>query len=137
MAGWLHNDNAGLDLVTNRFEKRAGYIEGWYQLDPQKLIANTTHDFIFDDPREPNPVSREHLEAYMHRWDSWTREAGANNQWILEEEVRQDKNGILTDWEWWGLVGTEIFGMALVKTRDEGVFLERITYFDRNNPPQL
>ena len=73
----------------------------------------------------------------MHRWDSWTRKAGANNQWILEEEVRQDKNGILTDWEWWGLVGTEIFGMALIKTRDEGVFLERITYFDRNNPPRL
>ena len=92
-------------------------------LDSQKLI--------FDDPREPEPVNREGLVDYMHRWDAWTRSNGANNEWILADEVRDDHNGILTDWEWWELAGTGLCGMALVKTRDEGVFLERITYFNR------
>jgi len=71
------------------------------------------------------------LAQYMVRWDTQTRLLGATNEWNLSDEARQDNNGILTDWEWWELKGTEVCGMAMVKTRDDGVFLERITYFDR------
>jgi hypothetical protein len=134
-AGW-RPDYREQVTMTDRFQKRAEYIEGWYQLDAEKLFANTTRDFIFDDPREPAPVNRDGLVAYMYRWDAWTREKGAGNHWILEDEVRHDSNGILIDWEWWELPGSGIFGMALVKTRDEGVFLERITYFDRKGSAQ-
>jgi hypothetical protein len=106
-------------------------MEGWYELDGEKLVSAASSDFIFDDPAEAFPVNKESLAQYMVRWDARTRLLGATNVWSLSDEVRQDNNGILTDWEWWELKGTELCGMAIVKTRDDGVFLERITYFDR------
>jgi|TARA_B110000438_G_C15690601_1_gene596593 hypothetical protein len=117
--------------MTARFELRARYIKGWYELDGEKLVSAASSDFIFDDPAEAFPVNKESLAQYMVRWDARTRLLGATNVWSLSDEVRQDNNGILTDWEWWELKGTELCGMAIVKTRDDGVFLERITYFDR------
>ena len=119
--------------MTTRFELRTRYIEGWYELDADKLMSSTSQDFIFDDPAEPEPVSRELLPDYMIRWDKRTRSLGATNVCNLSDEVRQDSDGILTDWEWWELVGTDLRGMAIVKTRDDGVFFERITYFDRRS----
>lgn len=119
--------------MTTRFELRTRYIEGWYELDADKLISSTSYDFLFDDPAEPKPVNRESLPEYMIRWDKRTRLLGATNIWNLSDEVRQDSNGILTDWEWWELVGTDLCGTAIVKTRDDGVFFERITYFDRSS----
>ncbi len=65
----------------------------------------------------------------------WQDRAGRHNDWILQDEVRQDKDGVLTDWEWWEAVGTDLRGMAVVKTGDEGVYLERITYFTRHGGP--
>ena len=121
--------------MTTRFELRTRYIEGWYELDADKLMSSTSQDFIFDDPAELEPVSRELLPDYMIRWDKRTRLLGATNVWNLSDEVRQDSDGILTDWEWWELVGTDLRGMAIVKTRDDGVFFERITYFDRRCEP--
>ena len=117
--------------MSKRVELRVRYIEGWYELDPEKLLASTTQDFIFDDPLEPKPVAKNELPNYMVRWNERARAAGSNNQWILSDEVRQDKDGVLTDWEWWELAGTDLRGSALVKTSDDGVFLERITYFPR------
>ena len=117
--------------MTTRFELRARYIEGWYELDADKLVSATSYDFMFDDPAELAPVNRESLAEYMIRWDKRTRLLGATNEWDLSDRVRQDKDGILTDWEWGELTGTELCGMAIVKTRDDGVFFERITYFDR------
>lgn len=117
--------------MADRFALRELYIQGWYELDGDKLLAATTPDFVFEDPREPGPVGRDDLVDYMHRWDARTRAVGSTNQWRLDHEVRQDRDGVITDWEWWELLGTPIRGMAFVKTRDEGVFLEVITYFDR------
>jgi hypothetical protein len=68
----------------------------------------------------------------MQRWDARARAAGGENKWQLTHKFRSDENGILTDWEWWQLLGTDLQGAALVLTADEGVVLERITYFDRN-----
>ena len=117
--------------MPDRFELRELYIQGWYELDANKLIQAVTDDFLFDDPAEPAPISKADLGDYMRRWDVRTRRLGADNLWILADEVRQDRDGILTDWEWWELPGSPLKGMALVKTSDQGVLLERITYFDR------
>ena len=106
-------------------------MEVWYEMNAQKLLSAVTEDFIFDDPAEPQPATRETLTDYMRRWDERTRIAGSTNEWILSNQVREDKAGILTDWEWWQLAGTDLCGAALIKTDDRGVFLERITYFDR------
>ena len=117
--------------MSKRIELRARYIEGWYELDAEKLLASTTQDFIFDDPLETQPVVRSDLAGYLARWNERAQAAGSTNQWQLSDEVRQDKDGVLTDWEWWELVGTDLRGSALIKTNDYGVFLERITYFPR------
>lgn len=117
--------------MSKRVDFRKNYMQGWYQMDADLLLAATANDFVFDDPVEPGPVQREMLISYMQRWDKRTRALGADNKWILTHEMRNDKNGILIDWEWWEVVGTDLQGAALVLTSDEGVFLERITYFDR------
>jgi hypothetical protein len=103
-----------------------------YEMNSEKLLATTAESFIFDDPVEPEPVTQDMLDGYMHRWDERTRSLGGDNQWVLRHEVRQDKDGILTDWEWWEMKNTGMSGAAIVLTSDEGVLSETITYFDRN-----
>lgn len=119
--------------MSSRIELRERYLQGWYQMDAELLLTSTAHDFIFDDPAEPEPVTQDMLADYMQRWDGRARAAGGDNQWILSHETRTDNNGILTDWEWWEVIGTELQGAAVVLTNDNGVFLERITYFDRKS----
>ena len=114
--------------MARRHDLRARYIQGWYDTDVAALLATTTPDFVFDDPAEPAPVTRDGLEAYMQRW---LARAAGNNKWRLTHEVRQDKDGVLTDWEWWEVLNTDMQGTAVVVTTDEGVQLERITYFRR------
>lgn len=124
--------------MSKRAELRARYIQGWYELNADELLATTVEDFVFEDPAEPKAVTRDMLADYMLRWDKWTRALGADNSWTLKHEVRQDRDGILTDWEWWALRGTEICGTAIVRTGDYGVLSEVITYFDRNiRHPQI
>ena len=53
---------------------------------------------------------------------------GSTNEWTLANEIRQDNKGVLIDWE---LDNTPLRGMAFVKTRDDGVFVEKIIYIDR------
>lgn len=119
--------------MSIRSEIRAGYMQGWYNLDADLLLETTSPEFIFDDPEEPEPVTRAMLVGYMHRWDARTRALGSNNHWILSNEVAEDKDGILTNWEWWELAGSGLHGAAVIQTSDEGVLFERITYFDRNS----
>ena len=116
---------------STRIELRERYIQGWYQMDLDLLLSATAPRFVFDDPAEPEPVTREMLASYMQSWDRRMRAAGGINEWIFPHETRQDQDGILTDWEWWQVTGSDLQGTALVLTSDEGVFLERITYFDR------
>jgi hypothetical protein len=118
--------------MSKRLELRQRYIDGWYQMDVDLLLGATAADFIFDDPAEPEPVTRAMLAGYMQRWNRRANRLGGNNQWILTHELRADKDGILTDWEWWEVVDSGLRGAALVLTGDRGVFAERITYFDRN-----
>ena len=117
--------------TTKRISLRENYIQGWYSLNSELLVSACAPEFIFEDPFEPEPITRERLGAYMFRWDERTRAMGGDNRWRLTHEVRQDKDNILTDWEWWELLGTPLQGAAIVLTGNQGVFLERITYFDR------
>ena len=117
---------------SKRIELRESYMQGWYQMDIEMLLASTASGFIFDDPAEPESITRATLPAYMQRWDKRARALGGNNQWRLTHESRIDENGILTDWEWWEVIDSGLQGAALVLTGDTGVLLERITYFDRD-----
>lgn len=115
--------------MAKRHDLRALYIQGWYDLDIDKLMAATAEEFIFDDPAEAAPVTRLELPDYMARW---TQRAGQHQDWLLTHEVRQDKDGVLTDWEWWEVRDTPLQGTAVVLTSDQGVTLERITYYNGN-----
>lgn len=117
--------------MSKRVEFRESYLRGWYRMDAELLMSSVAPDFIFDDPAEPGPVTRAMLLGYMQRWDSRMRAAGGNNQWTLTHESRRDENGLLIDWEWWQVDGTALQGAAVVLTSENGVLLERITYFDR------
>ncbi len=114
--------------MTQRERLRARYIEGWYQMDETMLLGSVTDDFIFDDPAEPMQVTKSTLSLYMRSWDARAKRAGSTNEWLITDWVREDKDGVLTDWESWKVIGTDLQGMALVKTSDDGVFLERISY---------
>ncbi len=118
--------------AVKRLELRESYIEGWYQMNADVLLAATATDFIFDDPAEPGPVTRDMLAAYMKRWDRRTRAIGADNQWNLTHQMRLDNDGVLTDWLWWEVIDTPLQGAAVVLTGNDGVMLERIAYFDRS-----
>ena len=125
---------------SKRIELREAYMQGWYQMDIDRLLASTAANFIFDDPAEPAPVTRAHLAQYMLRWDARVRSLqGANEdgayEWHLTHKSRVDANGLLTDWEWWQIIGIELQGAAVVTTGNNGVLLERITYFDRGIHP--
>jgi len=121
--------------MSKRLELRERYIEGWYEMDAGKLLSSVSDDFMFDDPAEPAPATKETLIDYMASWDRRTKAAGMKDsgadQWLLTDYTRVDENGVLTDWAQWEIIGTPLRGMELVKTRDDGVFLERICYFTR------
>jgi hypothetical protein len=121
-----------VNQVSKRIELRERYMQAWYEMDAGLMFENVADSFIFDDPAEPEPVTRSMLAAYMQRWDTRTRALGANNEWQLSHRLRQDKDGLLTDWEWWQVVNTNLSGAAVIVTGDDGVLLERITYFDRD-----
>ena len=106
-------------------------MQGWYQMDLELLLQTTAREFIFDDPAEAAPVDRDGLGGYMERWDRRMKALGGDNQWRLTHQLRQDENGLLTDWEWWEVIGTGVQGAAVIVTSDEGVLLERLAYFDR------
>ena len=121
-----------MNRMSKRVELRTRYMQAWYDMNIEELLATTSEDFIFDDPAEPQPVTRAMLEAYMHRWNKRTGSLSTEDQWKLTHQLRQDKDGILTDWEWWEVLETGLCGAAIVQTGDKGVLFERITYFDRN-----
>jgi hypothetical protein len=125
--------------TASRIALRERYMQGWFDMDAALLLATTAPAFIFDDPVEPEVVTRAMLTGYMQRWRARMQAAGGDNDWRLTHESRSDQDGILIDWEWWEVIGTGLQGAAVILTGNDGVLLERITYFDRDlhNAPVL
>jgi hypothetical protein len=104
------------------------YIEGWEELDASKLVAAGAKEFVFDDPMESGPVTKDGLSEYMRRWDARVKAAGRSGIFEISDYMEKDDGGVLICWEWWRCVGTPFEGAAVVKTSDDGVFSERIVY---------
>ncbi len=117
--------------MSNRFEYRRDYIEGWETLDADLLVASVTEDFVFDDPAMPELITRVTLADYMVSWSERVTSLGGTGEFELSDVVNHDQDGVLTCWEWWKCVGTPLEGAAIVKTTDDGVQLERIVYHHR------
>ena len=115
--------------MSRRARHRARYIEGWNSMDAEKLLESITDDFVLDDPTDPEPVTKATLVAYMPSWPEKARALGAGFEFEIIDRVVQDRDGVLLEWYWWQLVGTDVEGSAVVKTSDAGVMSERLTYF--------
>ncbi len=115
--------------MSKRAQLRARYIEGWNTMDAEQLLASVTDDFLFDDPAEPEPVTKAMLAAYMPRWPEKAGALGATFQFDMVDKVVQDEAGVLLEWYWWRLTGTEVEGTAVIKTGDKGVISERLAYY--------
>jgi hypothetical protein len=115
--------------MSKRSRHRARYIEAWDTMDAEMLLASVAEGFVFDDPADPAPVTKATLVAYMPVWPARAEALGTRFAFEMTDKVVRDEGGILTEWYWWRLAGTEVEGTALIRTGDEGVLRERLTYF--------
>jgi hypothetical protein len=65
----------------------------------------------------------------MPRWPAKAAALGGAFAFDIIDKVVQDKDGVLLEWYWWRLAGTDVEGAAVIKTTDEGVVSERLTYY--------
>ena len=98
-------------------------------MDAAKILASVTGDFVFDDPAEPEPVTKAAIVEYMPVWPKKAEALGTAFKFDIIDKVVQDKDGVLLEWYWWWLAGTEVEGSAVIKTSDDGVISERLTYY--------
>ncbi len=98
-------------------------------MDAEKLLSSTTEDFVFDDPADPVPITKANLVRYMPVWPERAKALGGTFEFDITDKVVQDEAGVLLEWYWWRLAGIDVIGSAVIKTSDEGVFSERITYY--------
>ena len=115
--------------MSKRERHRARYIDGWNRKDAEALLSSVTDDFQFDDPADPGPIGKADLVAYMPRWPGKAEKLGAAFEFEITDKVVEDRGGVLLEWYWWRLAGTEVEGAAVIKTTDDGVVSERLTYY--------
>jgi hypothetical protein len=115
--------------MSRRARLRALYIEGWETMDAEKLVSAVADGFEFDDPADPEPVTKATLVDYMPRWPEKAETLGGAFAFEITDKVVQDEDGVLLEWYWWRLAGTDVEGTAVIKTTDEGVVSERLTYY--------
>lgn len=117
------------ESLSLRARLRARYIEGWNSMDADLLLSTVTDDFYFDDPADPAPITKAGLADYMPHWPAKTKALGATFDFDMTDRSVLDRDGILLEWYWWKLIGTEVEGTAVIRTSDQGVESERLTYF--------
>ncbi len=98
-------------------------------MDAQKLVSSVADDFVFDDPAEVAPITKAELANYMPAWPKKASALGAEFDFHIVDKVVQDRAGALLEWYWWCLVGADVEGSAVIRTTDEGVVYERLTYY--------
>jgi len=115
--------------LSKRAQHRARNIDGWNTMGARKLLASVIDDFAFDDPADPGPVTKATLVDYMPVWPGKAEALGAAFKSDIAYKVVQDQDGVLLEWYWWRLTGTDFEGSAVIKTSDDGVISERLTYY--------
>ena len=98
-------------------------------MDAEKLVSSVADGFEFDDPAEPEPITKTNLVRYMPAWPDKAKALGGTFRFEITDKVVQDKDGVLLEWYWWKLIGTDVEGAAVIKTTDEGVLFERLSYY--------
>jgi hypothetical protein len=118
------------ERMSKRAELRAQYIEAWETMDAEKLVSAVAEGFEFDDPADPEPITKSKLARYMPIWPEKAKALGGEFRFEIADKVVRDQDGVLLEWYWWRLVGTAVEGAAVIKTTDEGVVSERLSYYN-------
>jgi hypothetical protein len=86
--------------MSKRTQHRARYIEGWNTMDAEKLLGSVTDDFPFDDPTEPEPITKAMLAAYLPRWPEKAEALSTLFEFDIIDKIVEDKDGVLLEWYW-------------------------------------
>ena len=107
----------------------AVYLEGWEQLDADKVISSLAEAFTYIDPSMPAPITKAMMREYMAQWAERTAALGGTGGLTLADSVTQEQEGDLLSWTWWSFDGTDVEGAALIKVADHGVLFEKIAFY--------
>ena len=70
----------------------------------------------------------------MPKWPAKAAALGAAFEFEIVDKVVRDDGRLLLEWYWWRLIGADVEGSAVIKTSDNGVMSERLTYFKTPRP---
>lgn len=104
------------------------WLEGWRKGDAAMVLSTVTDDFVHDDAVDGR-FTGEEFAAYVEQL--FATENTAEGYETITDVVTQEQDGVETTWGWWRTLATPLEGAGLVKTREDGVFLERVTYYSR------
>ena len=106
------------------------YLQGWEELDADKVISSLAEDFHYIDPSMPAPISKAMMRDYMRQWCERTERLGGTGELTVADTVTQETPEELVSWTWWRFDGTEVQGAALIKVGDAGVLMEKIAFYE-------
>ncbi|MEM7221724.1 MAG: hypothetical protein AAF495_02010 [Pseudomonadota bacterium] len=105
------------------------YLQGWEELDADKVIASLDESFTYIDPSMPAPITKDMMRDYMNQWAARSAALGGTGELSLSHTVTQAQEGELLSWTWWSFDGTEVQGAALIKAASSGVLFEKIAFY--------
>ena len=88
---------------SRRVADRARYIDGENSMQTGKIFAPAASSFIYEDPADPEAVSKADLATHMLVWPTNARAHGAAFEFDILDGVVQDWVGELLEWYWWQL----------------------------------
>ena len=110
------------------------YAEGWTKGDADLILKAAAESYAFDDPNT-GVISKNEFSSYLAGLKETVSSlrAGAQLGTFMEisEVLTDEKDGVLTAWCWWSIMGTEIKGSGLIKVGAEGVRSEVIAYYTK------
>ena len=110
------------------------YGRGWQAGDAAQILVASAAGFICEDPvagaitRADFPA---YLDAFKSRVAALRASAGASAVGLMTFSDFAVAAGADEDtaWAWWRVPGTALEGGGLIRIGDDGVRLERMTYF--------
>lgn len=106
------------------------YAEGWIKGDPDTVISSLADDYVLDDP-SAGQISKAGFRDYFKEVKAMVDSTGGGGAPFMEitELVTSEKDGVLTAWAWWKILGTPMEGGGLIKVTDSGAISERLTNY--------
>ena len=108
------------------------YAEGWTKGDFDTVASAMADEYIIDDP-SVGQTSKAEFRDYFNKVKEMVTSMGGGGDPFMEltDLVISEKDGILTAWCWWEILGTPMKGSGLIKVTDNGVISERLANYTK------